>query len=98
MSRRGQSCQVAKVWYAPLGGLVLDSLLGLLRLVGCQTHGSGRPVQQALALQRSRDVIRTVLRAIYRAALISGVSQPDCTTVSFACTHADLLLARLCIL
>ena len=44
--------------HAPLGRLVLSGLLGLLRLVGRQTDGSGRPVQQALALQRSGNHVR----------------------------------------
>ena len=40
---------------APLGRLVLGRLLGLLRLVGRQANGSGRSVQQALALHGGKQ-------------------------------------------
>jgi hypothetical protein len=43
---------------SPLGRLVLGSLLGLLCLIRRQTHSRGRPVQQALALQRACNIVR----------------------------------------
>ena len=43
------------MFHAPLGRLILGGLLGLLRLVGRQADGSGRPMQQALALQMAGE-------------------------------------------